>query len=220
MLTGIEDSAFSINTGTMAPLIIAKIWTTNVFEQNPPVSSRTSSIYRPSVSVRNFSISSRFFASPQLKSTDGQAPVDPSAQGDLLKSAPTAISLAKQLRKRATGTTETYVAYGSTESLFKTCAEQADYDIPQVRERRGLAEKSAEGEDLGIGQGWWYSGKSIHASQSIVFECNTNITSSQTSNSLQRSIHGLKSLSSTCTSSPSASDSFQPLRLQTGINIC
>ncbi|KAF2434471.1 hypothetical protein EJ08DRAFT_730691 [Tothia fuscella] len=126
--------------------------------QSHPISnSRLINIYHPStsISIRNFSRNSRFQAVPEVTSTDNQEPANPLAKGDLLKDAPTAISLAKQLRKRATGATETYVAYGSTEALFKICAQQADYDVPQVKEKVPTP-ISESGEELGVGEGWWY----------------------------------------------------------------
>jgi cytochrome b pre-mRNA-processing protein 3 len=90
--------------------------------------------------------------------TDNQAPADPLAKGDLLKDAPTGINLARQLRKRVSATTETYVAYGSTEALYKICAAQANYDIPQRREKDGVVPTSPTGEEIGVGDGWWYTG--------------------------------------------------------------
>jgi hypothetical protein len=133
--------------------------TVNKFPQSTKASnSRIISTYRPSTSIRTLSISSRFLATSQPTVTDAQAPADPVAKGDLLKDAPTAVQLARQLRKRATGTTETYVAYGSTESLYKLCAAQANYDIPQRREKDGIVPTSPTGEELGVGDGWWYTG--------------------------------------------------------------
>ena len=52
--------------------------------------------------------------------------------------------------------TETYVAYGTTEALFKECARQADYIVPQTFERGVETPKNADGEDIGEGTGWWY----------------------------------------------------------------
>lgn len=68
----------------------------------------------------------------------------------------TATRLAREMRKRASAATETYVAYGVTEKLFKECSRQAGYTIPQALEKGGKAPKTAAGEDLGIGTGWWY----------------------------------------------------------------
>ncbi|MCJ1286990.1 hypothetical protein MMC26_006337 [Xylographa opegraphella] len=64
--------------------------------------------------------------------------------------------LAQEFRKRAPETTETYVAYGVSEALVKECAKQADYSIPQAKEKGVEIPKSQNGEDLGVGIGWWY----------------------------------------------------------------
>jgi len=60
--------------------------------------------------------------------------------------------LAYEIRKRATSATETYVAYGSTQRLFKECSKHADYTIPTVLDSEGKepAPKNAAGEDLGV----------------------------------------------------------------------
>ena len=71
-------------------------------------------------------------------------------------------SIAKELRKRASNTTETYVAYGVCEKLVKECARQADYTIPQARDKNAEVPKTKDDEDLGVGTGWWYESK--HAS--------------------------------------------------------
>ena len=65
-------------------------------------------------------------------------------------------SIAKELRKRATATTETYVAYGACENLVKECARQASYNIPQAQKKNVDIPKTKDGEDLGVGAGWWY----------------------------------------------------------------
>ena len=67
-------------------------------------------------------------------------------------------SIAKELRKRASVSTETYIAYGVCENLVKECARQADYKIPQRQEKNVDIPKSQDGEDLGVGEGWWYHG--------------------------------------------------------------
>ncbi|KAI9815528.1 MAG: Protein cbp3, mitochondrial [Pycnora praestabilis] len=66
-------------------------------------------------------------------------------------------TIAKELRKRATNATETYVAYGVAEKLMKECAKQANYSIPQAAEKGVEIPKTKEGEDLGVGEGWWYT---------------------------------------------------------------
>jgi len=60
------------------------------------------------------------------------------------------------LRKLAPSFTETYVAYGACEKLVKECARQADYTIPQAHEKNVDVPKTKDGEDLGVGTGWWF----------------------------------------------------------------
>lgn len=52
--------------------------------------------------------------------------------------------------------TETYIAYGVCERLLKECARQADYTIPQAKEKNVEIPKTKDGEDLGVGTGWWF----------------------------------------------------------------
>ncbi|CAL3970962.1 unnamed protein product [Diplocarpon coronariae] len=51
--------------------------------------------------------------------------------------------------------TETYTAYGATEILYRECARQAEYSIPQATNIDEEMPKTADGEDLGVGDGWW-----------------------------------------------------------------
>ena len=69
-------------------------------------------------------------------------------------------SLAKQLRKRAGATTETYIAYASCERLVKECARHANYMMPTAQQKNVDIPKSKDGEDLGQGEGWWYHSQS------------------------------------------------------------
>ncbi|KEF63376.1 uncharacterized protein A1O9_01353 [Exophiala aquamarina CBS 119918] len=70
--------------------------------------------------------------------------------------------LAKGLRKSAKSTTESYIVYGETEAIFKACASQADYTIPEDQRMSILTgkgpPKTADGADLGhaIAKSWWY----------------------------------------------------------------
>lgn len=57
--------------------------------------------------------------------------------------------------------TETYVAYGVCENLVKECARQADYRIPQAHEKNVEVPKTKDGEDLGVGTGWWFESEQI-----------------------------------------------------------
>lgn len=77
-------------------------------------------------------------------------------QNSSSSTAPPSHSIAKELRKRLPAVTETYVAYGVCEKLVKECARQADYTIPQAREKNVQVPKTKDGEDLGVGTGWWF----------------------------------------------------------------
>lgn len=57
---------------------------------------------------------------------------------------------------------ETYTAYGITELLYRECSTQADYEIPQAKDEDAEIPKTADGEDMGIGGGWWHDGKLTH----------------------------------------------------------
>lgn len=68
------------------------------------------------------------------------------------------LNIAAEIRKRAKLTTETYIAYGACENLVKECARHADYTILQAGEKGGGTPRSKDGEDFGVGKGWWYEG--------------------------------------------------------------
>jgi hypothetical protein len=61
--------------------------------------------------------------------------------------------------RKVGGFTETYTAYGVTEQLYKECCKQADYTIPQARDENAEIPKTEDGEDLGVGGGWWHDGR-------------------------------------------------------------
>lgn len=78
--------------------------------------------------------------------------------------------LATSLRSAAKNTTESYITYGVTEILFKSCAAQAPYTIPEDQ-RMGVytghgPPKNAREEDVGVpdsevaggkgAQSWWF----------------------------------------------------------------
>lgn len=72
----------------------------------------------------------------------------------------TALKVAEKVRKQAPLTTETYIAFGACAKLVRECTRQANYRIPQAEEKdRGKIPKSKNGEDIGVGKGWWYEGK-------------------------------------------------------------
>jgi cytochrome b pre-mRNA-processing protein 3 len=94
-------------------------------------------------------------------------PVDPArAEGGPKAQTPVSIKAAAGLKKVAGRATETYTAYGSTELLYKECAVQADYSIPQAGKDEQETPKTESGEDLGVGSGWWHTGRSSWATNS------------------------------------------------------
>lgn len=69
------------------------------------------------------------------------------------------LKVAQDFKKVVGRTTESYSAYGGTEDLYKECSRQADYTIPQLEDPEAEALRTEDGEDLGVGQGWWYTSK-------------------------------------------------------------
>ncbi|KAL4749364.1 hypothetical protein BDW72DRAFT_134867 [Aspergillus terricola var. indicus] len=60
------------------------------------------------------------------------------------------------MAQRPGGAAEQYIAYGMTQRLFEACSKQGDYTIPQLEEKGAQVPKTEAGEDLGVGEGWWY----------------------------------------------------------------
>ena len=89
-----------------------------------------------------------------------------SVVGPLRSGAPPIAALASHVRQHARNVTEPYIAFGRTEHLYKECAAQANYSVPQAGDRAVEIPKTAGGVDLGVGEGWWYEGihlRSIHS---------------------------------------------------------
>ncbi|KAI9679675.1 MAG: Protein cbp3, mitochondrial [Trizodia sp. TS-e1964] len=82
---------------------------------------------------------------PQLNKPEPQPPI-PQAEPKL------GLKVAQAVRRHASSTTEPYIAYGATDMLYKECARQAPYSFPPDRPRT----KTPAGEDLGVGEGYWY----------------------------------------------------------------
>jgi len=70
---------------------------------------------------------------------------------------PPNIQTAQEIKKFAGRTAETYTAYGATEIMYKECARQAEYSIPQAKDKDAEMPKTEDGEDLGVGEGWWHT---------------------------------------------------------------
>lgn len=85
-------------------------------------------------------------AKPKLPKSDGPA-----------TSSTTAQTIAAEARRvLPPSITETYVAYGSCEKLVTESARQAAYTIPQASDKSLPIPKTKDGEDLGVGESWWY----------------------------------------------------------------
>lgn len=124
---------------------------------------------RPAASAFNASrafttTSSRYISLPEANATAASSIPPVSPQGITGKSkhvdkTPTSQKAAKAFKKLTGSTTETYSAYGATEILYKECARQADYTIPQAQSGEEMP-KTEDGVDVGIGEGWWHTGTS------------------------------------------------------------
>ncbi|KAL9080605.1 MAG: hypothetical protein Q9157_000660 [Trypethelium eluteriae] len=91
---------------------------------------------------------------------EGRADTTSQSQNTLDKSGESASinsRLREEARRMTSGITREYRAYGSADQIFKLCAQQADYSIPQALEKDGVIPKTEADEDLGVGTGWWYS---------------------------------------------------------------
>jgi cytochrome b pre-mRNA-processing protein 3 len=58
--------------------------------------------------------------------------------------------------------TRPYTQYGLTEILYEACRTPAEYSIPQAADPEAEVPKTDDGEDLGVGTGWWYEGTNEH----------------------------------------------------------
>lgn len=73
---------------------------------------------------------------------------------------PSQSNFISSLRTNLPAATEPYVAYGATEELFKSCAATCSYTIPAANEKPPQpAPKNERGEDVGVGEGWWFTPK-------------------------------------------------------------
>ncbi|KAI9843694.1 MAG: Protein cbp3, mitochondrial [Sclerophora amabilis] len=116
------------------------------------------------VPLRAFvSSSHRLAPAPEAHKTQSVAPIippksDPPSQNvDYRTEEPSrSANLANEVRRRAPRVTETYIAFGVTEELYKKCAQQANYTIPPAEDKKAGVPKTSAGAEIGIGEGWWY----------------------------------------------------------------
>ena len=131
---------------------------TSIFRSSP---SRRISSFPPLLSTGAASNNTASRPSPLPKSNSPAQAAD--LEPDIPSPSSTGPSLAARVRKIASGTTETYIAYGACDVLVKECSRQADYTIPQALEKKGVIPKTKDGEDLGIGSGQWYEGNDYYS---------------------------------------------------------
>jgi cytochrome b pre-mRNA-processing protein 3 len=81
-------------------------------------------------------------------------PATPNLAGGL----PKVISDSPKLKISLSNKFTTYTAYGITEILYKECGSKADYTIPKVSDDTEPSQ-TEEGEDLGVGESWWHTGR-------------------------------------------------------------
>jgi len=96
---------------------------------------------------------------PSPKQESGAQLETPRSDGRAASSTTAQTIAAEARRVLPPSMTETYVAYGSCEKLVKESARQAAYTIPQVSDKSLPIPKTKDGEDLGVGESWWYQSK-------------------------------------------------------------
>ncbi|KAF1811215.1 hypothetical protein P152DRAFT_65630 [Eremomyces bilateralis CBS 781.70] len=110
--------------------------------------------------IPNFQSSSSLLPLTRFNSSQSQAQAQEQTKGSSPNrpSRPTPVQrVAKVLQNRAPAMVETYHAFGATEHLYKECASQAIYNVPQARDKSlGEIPLSKSGKHLGVGEGWWY----------------------------------------------------------------
>lgn len=65
----------------------------------------------------------------------------------------------KLLASVAGNQSSSYIAYGATQRIYKDCAKQADYTISPEDRKAGKVKETADGEEIGVGNGSiWHEG--------------------------------------------------------------
>jgi hypothetical protein len=75
---------------------------------------------------------------------------------------PEAKSVLGRLQGVLAGTTASYLIYGASEKIYKTCSAQAAYSISEQDRKDGKITLGPDGEDVGISRGGiWHNGTSF-----------------------------------------------------------
>lgn len=89
-----------------------------------------------------------------------------SRQNDVKSEAKSALG---KLQGVLAGTTSSYLIYGASEKIYKTCSAQAAYSISEQDRKDGKVTLGPDGEDVGVsGGGVWHGGMSGNLS---LFPC-------------------------------------------------
>lgn len=71
---------------------------------------------------------------------------------------PRQLGIRETLAKVFSQTAEPYRIVSATEAIYKTCAAEALYTIPEKDRKNDTIKKTAEGEDIGDGKTMWHEG--------------------------------------------------------------
>ncbi|KAG9240445.1 ubiquinol-cytochrome C chaperone-domain-containing protein [Calycina marina] len=105
--------------------------------------------------------SSRAFTTTRSRHENLILPVTPERAEGGLRTVPSRWK-SGDLDKLKGGTIGTYNAYGLTELIYKECAIQADYEMAKQAYEDAEVPKTEDGEDLGVGGGWWHTDTRLH----------------------------------------------------------
>lgn len=132
---------------------------------------RHTSRYQSSIrNSRSWTLARRSFTTTECRAADAKQqsaapppPINPYAKQQAPSGPSGFTNIAEQLRKSSVlrGTTEPYIAYGGTEDLFQECSRQCNYTIPALLQKPpGEPPLNKDGEEVGVGTGWWFEPKS------------------------------------------------------------
>lgn len=120
-------------------------------------SSRTRNILYEAREAPNFMIASRQFSTTRRQYETPKKPPPPPRIPKNQHDAITSFAASVRQSETFKSTTEPYIAYGSTEDLFRECSRQCNYTVPsRIATPPSDPPRTEAGEDLGEGEGWWY----------------------------------------------------------------
>ena len=111
-------------------------------------------------SRRNTALMSSLISS-RLYTTMKSEPAEP------LKATATAKSTPKRIPEDSSEYKDSTFAIAQTEILFKACATRADYYVPQAFAKGKDTPKTADGQEIGEGTGWWYESRFMERDRTV-----------------------------------------------------